>query len=201
MISRRKGQQHHILSLFTLLNQLCRYTLRQRIADRETELAICMTMYNEDEHLFSKSMNAVMKNIQHLCTRNASRMWGTDAWKKVVVTIVSDGRKKIDPNVLQHLGVMGVYQDGIAKSEVNGKQVTAHIYEFTTQLAVYKNGQVKGPEQGTVPVQIIFCLKEQNKKKLNSHRWFMSAFCPIINPNVIILLDVGTKVSVILHTM
>jgi cellulose synthase/poly-beta-1,6-N-acetylglucosamine synthase-like glycosyltransferase len=43
-----------------------------------------------------------------------------------------------------------------------------------------------------VPVQIIFCLKEENQKKINSHRWFFNAFGPILEPNVCILLDVGT---------
>lgn len=32
-------------------------------------------------------------------------------------------------------------------------------------------------------MQVIFCLKEQNKKKLNSHRWFFNAFGPLIQPN------------------
>jgi hypothetical protein len=36
---------------------------------------------------------------------------------------------------------------------------------------------------GPCPVQIIFCLKEQNKKKLNSHRWFFNAFGPLVKPN------------------
>lgn len=43
------------------------------------------------------------------------------------------------------------------------------------------------------PVQIMFCLKEQNAKKLNSHRWFFNAFGPVINPRVCVLLDVGTR--------
>jgi len=43
-----------------------------------------------------------------------------------------------------------------------------------------------------VPVQIIFCLKEKNQKKINSHRWFFNAFGPILQPNVCVLLDVGT---------
>ncbi|KAJ3201990.1 Chitin synthase, class 2, partial [Entophlyctis luteolus] len=44
-----------------------------------------------------------------------------------------------------------------------------------------------------VPVQIIFCLKEKNAKKINSHRWFFNAFGPLLNPNVCVLIDVGTK--------
>ena len=43
-----------------------------------------------------------------------------------------------------------------------------------------------------MPVQVIFCLKEKNQKKINSHRWFFNAFGPILQPNVCILLDVGT---------
>jgi chitin synthase len=74
-------------------------------------------------------------------------------------------------------------------------------------VIVTETGEVS---QGTCPVQILFCLKEQNKKKLNSHRWFFNAFGPLLNPNgmstwilflaftyldaqVCILLDVGTK--------
>ena len=30
--------------------------------------------------------------------------------------------------------------------------------------------KIEGPEKGIVPVQIIFCLKEKNQKKINSHR-------------------------------
>ena len=49
-----------------------------------------------------------------------------------------------------------------------------------------------GAEQGIMPCQIIFCLKEKNQKKINSHRWFFQAFGPILRPNICILLDAGT---------
>ena len=52
--------------------------------------------------------------------------------------------------------------------------------------------KLEGSERGIVPVQIIFCLKEKNQKKINSHRWFFNAFGPILQPNVCVLLDVGT---------
>lgn len=74
-------------------------------------------------------MNGVMKNISHLCSRERSKTWGAQGWKKVVVCIVSDGRTKIHPRTLSVLAAMGVYQDGLAKNIVEGKPVTAHIYE------------------------------------------------------------------------
>ncbi|RUS16057.1 chitin synthase-domain-containing protein [Endogone sp. FLAS-F59071] len=138
-------------------------------------------------------MDGVMKNIAHLCSRNRSRTWGPEGWKKVVVCIVADGRKKCDSRVLNVLASMGVYQDGIAKNLVNGKEVTAHIYEYTTQLSVDPDMKFQGADKGIVPTQILFCLKEKNQKKINSHRWFFNAFGPILEPNVCVLLDVGTR--------
>ncbi|KAF7351028.1 Chitin synthase [Mycena sanguinolenta] len=155
------------------------FTLRQVHYDppRRTELFIVMTMYNEDEELFCRTMHGVIKNVAHLCKRDRSKTWGKEGWKKVVVVIAA----------------MGCYQEGIAKNKVNDQPVTAHIYEYTTQISVTPNLQIHGPEKGTVPVQIIFCLKEKNQKKINSHRWFFNAFGPLLQPNVCVLLDVGTQ--------
>lgn len=171
------------------------YKLRQNIGNtaRETELFICVTMYNENEIDFTRTMHAVMKNISHFCSRSKSRTWGEQGWQKIVVCIVSDGRQKVHPRTLDALAAMGVYQDGIAKNLVNNKEVQAHVYEYTTQVSLDSDLKFKGAEKGIVPVQMIFCLKEKNAKKLNSHRWFFNAFGRALTPNICILLDVGTK--------
>jgi len=171
------------------------YKLRQNIGRtaRETELFICVTMYNEDEYGFTRTMYAVMKNISHFCARNKSRTWGEHGWQKIVVCVVSDGREKIHPRTLDALAAMGVYQHGIAKNYVNQKAVQAHVYEYTTQVSLDSDLKFKGAEKGIVPCQMILCLKEKNQKKLNSHRWFFNAFGKALNPNVCILLDVGTR--------
>ena len=171
------------------------YKLRQNIGrtTRETELFICVTMYNEDEIGFTRTMHAIMKNISHFCGRNKSRTWGEMGWQKIVVCVVSDGREKVHPRTLDALAAMGVYQHGIAKNFVNSKAVQAHVYEYTTQVSLDSDLKFKGAEKGIVPCQIIFCLKERNQRKLNSHRWFFNAFGKALNPNVCILLDVGTR--------
>ena len=171
------------------------YKLRQNIGStvRDTELFICITMYNENEIDFTRTMHGVMRNISHFCSRTKSRTWGKDGWQKIVVCIVSDGRRKVHPRTLDALAAMGVYQDGIAKNLVNQKEVTAHVYEYTTQVSLDADLKFKGAEKGIVPCQLIFCLKEKNQKKLNSHRWFFNAFGKALSPNICILLDVGTK--------
>jgi chitin synthase len=172
------------------------YNLRQQELVRRTEIFIVVTMYNEDDHLFCKSMQALMKNVAYLCSRNKSKTWGDEGWKKVLVCIVSDGRSKVNTRVLDVLGIMGVFQTGIMKDHVNGAAVTAHLFEYTTQVCVTPDLKVHGYEKGYVPIQILFCLKEKNAKKINSHRWFFNAFGPLIRPNVCVLIDVGTKPTV-----
>ena len=173
-----------------------RFTLRQRLfaKPRHTELFIVVTMYNEDEVLFARTMSGVLKNIDFMCSRKDSKTWGKEAWKKIVVCVVSDGRGKINPRTRAVLAGMGVYQDGIAKQQVNGKDVTAHIYEYTTQVGIdLKRDVVSLRPRGSVPVQMIFCLKEKNQKKINSHRWFFQAFGRVLDPNICVLIDAGTR--------
>ena len=172
-----------------------RFTLRQRLfaKPRHTELFIAVTMYNEDDFLFARTMIGVFKNIEHMCSRTSSKTWGKDAWKKIVVCVISDGRAKINPRTRAVLAGLGVYQDGIAKQQVNGKDVTAHIYEYTTQMTLELKGGQVSLKRGSVPIQMMFCLKEKNQKKINSHRWFFQAFGPVLEPNICVLLDAGTR--------
>ncbi|CAH1763504.1 10458_t:CDS:2 [Entrophospora sp. SA101] len=173
------------------------YTLRQQLYDppRQTELFIVLTMYNEDEVLFARTFQGVEKNINHLCSRVRSRTWGKDGWKKVVVCVVSDGRTKINKRTLSYLAALGVYQEGVAKTEINGKPVSAHLYEYTTQVSIGADMKFKKRDENSVPIQVLFCLKEKNAKKINSHRWFFNAFGKILDPQVCVLIDVGTKPS------
>ncbi|KAJ2719632.1 hypothetical protein GGI07_005098 [Coemansia sp. Benny D115] len=170
-----------------------RYGLRPTAMGRQTELFIVLTMYNEDDVLFNRTFSAVMKNIAHLCSRTNSKTWGPNAWEKVVVCIVADGRTKIHPRVLSVLGLLGVYQPHVMKNLVRNKPVTAHLFEYTTQIAYTADMKCNGPKQGMPPVQVLFCLKEKNAKKINSHRWFFNAFSNVLKPKVCVLIDVGTK--------
>ncbi|KAH8982703.1 chitin synthase-domain-containing protein [Lactarius akahatsu] len=112
----------------------------------------------------------------------------------VVVCIVADGRRKVHPRVLDCLTLLGVYQPGgHMRNSINHKPVTAHLFEYTTSFAIDPNLHFKYPDKGIVPAQIIFCMKEKNQKKINSHRWFFNALGPLLQPNICVLLDVGTR--------
>lgn len=56
-----------------------------------------------------------------------------------------------------------------------------------------KNELVVTTPGAPVPVQMLFCLKEKNQKKINSHRWAIQAFGSVLQPNICVLLDAGTR--------
>lgn len=181
---------------FTLKNG---YNLRPAMYNRHTELLIAITYYNEDKQLTARTLHGVMQNIRDIVNLKRSEFWnkGGPAWQKIVVCLVFDGIDPCDKDTLDVLATIGIYQDGVMKKDVDGKETVAHVFEYTTQLSVTANQQLIRPSddgpQTLPPVQMMFCLKQKNTKKINSHRWLFNAFGRILNPEVCILLDAGTK--------
>ncbi|KAE8354707.1 chitin synthase-domain-containing protein [Aspergillus coremiiformis] len=181
---------------FTLHNG---YNLRPAMYNRHTELLIAITYYNEDKTLTSRTLHGVMQNIRDIVNLKKSEFWnkGGPAWQKIVVALVFDGIDPCDKDTLDVLATIGIYQDGVMKRDVDGKETVAHVFEYTTQLSVTPNQQLIRPTDDgpstLPPVQMMFCLKQKNSKKINSHRWLFNAFGRILNPEVCILLDAGTK--------
>lgn len=169
------------------------YSLRFAEMNRECQIVVCITMYNEDKFSIARTIHSIMRNVAHLCNRKKSHVWGLNGWKKVSVILVSDGRAKVNQGSLDYLAAIGVYQEDMAKASVNGDPVKAHIFELTTQVSI--NEKLDYVSENIVPVQFVFCLKEENKKKINSHRWLFNAFCPVLQPNVVVLVDVGTRLN------
>jgi chitin synthase len=169
------------------------YNMRQNTLNRPTELFIVITMYNESEVLLARTLHASIENIRQLCRSTLPRSWGPNGWMNAVICIIADGASKINQRALKLLNVMGIYPDGFELSLVyDEKPVVGHLFQFTTQVSVDEHFRRYTYSDGIIPTQICFFLKEKNAKKINSHRWFFNAFGKKLNPNVCILLDVGT---------
>ncbi|ORY35547.1 chitin synthase-domain-containing protein [Naematelia encephala] len=144
-----------------------------------------------------------MLNIRDICNTKASKFWrrtaeeGRPGWHRIVVTMVVDGLSAMDTSVLDVMATIGVYQDGVLRKAVDGKPTVAHIFEYTTQLSIDSSPQLVQPHPGDpnnlVPVQMIVVLKQENSKKINSHRWLFNAVGKQLNPEICVLLDAGTK--------
>jgi chitin synthase len=80
------------------------YQLRAAQLKRPIEVLIAITSYNEEASEFERTLLGVNRNIQHLTKTEAA-----DAWQKVAVVIIADGRSKVHPNTLRLLRVQGGY--------------------------------------------------------------------------------------------
>ena len=166
---------------------------------RNTELLIAVTYYNEDKVLTARTLHGIMQNIKDICNDKKSNFWNKNspAWQNIVVCLIFDGIDPCDKGTLDLLATIGIYQDQIMKGKINGQKPTAHIFEYTTQVSVNDKMQLIKPlpndEDALPPVQFIFCLKQENEKKINSHRWLFNAFGKILKPEVCVLVDAGTK--------
>ncbi|KAG6919403.1 Chitin synthase, class 1 [Tephrocybe rancida] len=179
------------------------WSLRTKKYNRETELLIAVTSYNEDKTLYARTLHGVMLNIRDICKTKQSKYWrrsaeeGAPSWQKITVALIVDGLEAMDKSVLDLFATVGVYQDGVMKKQIDGKDTVAHIFEYTTQLSVDAAPQLVLPQANDplnlVPVQIILVLKAKNQKKINSHRWLFNAIGKMLNPEICVLIDAGTK--------
>lgn len=111
------------------------YSLRTKMYNRQTELLIAVTSYNEDKTLYARTLHGVMLNIRDICKTKASKYWrrsaeeGVPGWQKICVALIVDGLDAMDKSVLDLLATVGVYQDGVMKKQIDGKDTVAHIFE------------------------------------------------------------------------
>lgn len=179
------------------------YSLRTKLYNRQTELLIAVTSYNEDKTLYARTLHGVMLNIRDICKTKQSKYWrrsaeeGVPGWQKITVALVVDGLEPMDKTVLDILATVGIYQDGIMKKQIDGKDTVAHIFEYTTQLSVDATPALVLPHgddpNNLVPVQFILVIKAKNQKKINSHRWLFNAIGRMLEPEICVLIDAGTK--------
>ncbi|GAA97898.1 glycosyltransferase family 2 protein [Mixia osmundae IAM 14324] len=184
------------------------WILRPVQMNRQTDLLIAITYYNEDKILLARTLHSVMLNVRDMVKAKWSEFRqaaagdngtasGDLSWKRIVVSLIFDGVGPADKSALDVLATMGIYQDGIIQGSVDGQDTVAHIFEFTSALSMSPKLKLVTPTPNDpasmVPVQFIFCLKAKNEKKINSHRWLFNGLARQLSPEVVVLIDAGTK--------
>lgn len=120
------------------------WSLRTKMYNRETELLIAITSYNEDKTLYARTLHGVMLNIRDICKTKQSKYWrrsaeeGVPGWQRITVALIVDGLEAMDKTVLDLLATVGVYQDGVMKKQVDGKDTVAHIFEVSSLFGLYE---------------------------------------------------------------
>lgn len=63
-----------------------------------------------------------------------------------------------------------------------------HCFQVTTWDFGIDSDVLKGRR-----INFMFCIKQRNDGKINSHRWFFQAICKYVKPQYTLMLDIGTR--------
>ena len=154
------------------------------------EFLMVVTMYNEDRKNFTDTMHGIMENLKHF------QEDGLDP-NLVGCIIIVDGIRPFsqtfhkpdqNPYFSNFFNEDQIRERFNIKDTINGiplleNQEIAHCFSCRTNFAF----------EGYPELQLVFCVKQKNKRKLNTHLWFFGGFCKLIDPKFVMLIDVGTK--------
>mmetsp|Transcript_16094 Transcript_16094/g.27181 ORF Transcript_16094/g.27181 Transcript_16094/m.27181 type:complete len:451 (-) Transcript_16094:1582-2934(-) len=172
------------------------------------KLAVCITMYNENEAELKTTMRGVLQNYKAMNYDPTVRL----KQQELVVVVVCDGFDRVpesfqnfakdkgffDVEVLKNQGFLGEQADGSWKMKEMGELMdeTAeevpknclHMFQTTTADFGLDEGEL-----ADCRVNFVFALKQRNDGKINSHSWFFRGICEYLQAELTLMLDIGTR--------
>ncbi|KAL4997879.1 chitin synthase-domain-containing protein [Aspergillus recurvatus] len=175
-----------------------RFTLRQSlyINPRRTELLITVPLCDESGTDLGRTLTSIFANIQYISSQKGVKTWKRQGWKRCVVCILADGRGRLSDEAKAALILLGLWQPALAVRDVQGKDVLAHLFEYTTRVRL-RGGTIHPlPECLQTPVQMILCLNERHQGPENCGRWLSEAIMPELDPRMCVFVPAGVMPSV-----
>ena len=168
--------------------------------EQKCKFLICVTMYNEGYQDLENTLTGIIDNIDTFRREKVD----TDS---IACVVIVDGFNafcetyNLTPSYFSHFFNFKQVQlnlktlDTFNPDKIRAKDLmTCRIRknEDYDEFAHCFMHELKLNETEK-KLKLIFCVKEDNKRKLNTHLWFFGGFCEMINPKFVMLLDVGTK--------
>ena len=171
----------------------------------QCDFLIVVAMYNEGPEEFMNTLTGVCDNLQNFSNH-----------ERIACIVIVDG---IGPFLDAYFEKTKTEKASKNKAPINDKALTRFFSQFFSIELVrrkfnpanrdIKNCRFKGQKESDEfahcfihkvklkpedkPLNLVFCVKHFNKRKLNTHLWFFGGFCEMIQPKFVMLLDVGTK--------
>ena len=150
---------------------------------------IVVAMYNESSEHFVNTMTGVNDNLKLFCESKMNV-------EEIVCVVIVDGmRPFLQTYEKEKEFFCQFFDENAIKERFNVSNLMdckiPNQEEYDEFAHLFMQDYVFGANE--VPLQTILCVKQFNKRKLNTHLWFFGGFCEMINPTFVMLLDVGTK--------
>mmetsp|Transcript_29073 Transcript_29073/g.21058 ORF Transcript_29073/g.21058 Transcript_29073/m.21058 type:complete len:253 (+) Transcript_29073:227-985(+) len=180
---------------------------RCRLRKRNPKLALCVTMYNENEDELKTTLSGCLHNYNCLKVDEKHQFTKDD----FLVVVICDGfenipasfkefgkeKKFYDENVLITKGFMEKKDDKWKMKQMKDlmdpsvKKIPSnilHLFQCTTWDFGLQSDVLKGRR-----INFIWAIKQRNDGKINSHKWFFQGVCKYLKPEFCMLLDIGTR--------
>ena len=162
----------------------------------ETELIIAMTMYNESEVDLKRTMKGVCHSLINLQS-------DSDAYPQmmkssvVTVVLIADGEDCVDEGTKSWLKKSSIFDPNhlsYTNAQDEDDEVVMHIFASVHNIRNFlKDDKIPINMEATHTLRFVYLLKKKNAKKLDSHSWILEGLAPILHPNYVVFLDVGTR--------
>jgi chitin synthase len=169
-------------------NQPLRPGVLSKIKDN-CDLLICVSMYNEGPFDVEKTLSGVVKNLEAFKKAKVES-------SRIACIVICDGLK---PFLETYAKNEGFYKEFIDIEIIEGHYNVDSYKDIhlpnsgDTEIAHCFETDRRMGEHDEASLQLIWVVKEHNKRKLNTHLWFFEGFCEYIQPKFVQLLDVGTQ--------
>lgn len=186
----------------------------QDLKDANPKFLMVVTMYNESIEQFNNTFEGIKRNVVKFDEKGVK-------CSELAVVVVVDGIAPFSRSLSDEKNKEGFaeyYDRNLIRKDIcrrlklaeeNKLNKDEKVMKLTEDMIDEINGiklqnpgdeiahcfmrKVRVREDRELYLQVIFCVKHLNLRKLNSHLWFFGGFCKMLNPRFVMLIDVGTK--------
>lgn len=167
-------------------NEVCTSPAAQgRIREISTGAAFCLTIYNEPCSVVRESFDSILRGIVEIVAADAAGQ------SRFAIALIIDGKAAADSALISWLEASELFEP--SKGEfVNGARWFSTSHHLGPHLKFGTRAIAEVSSHSVLWLDVIVCLKEQNRGKLDSHRLFFGILCKELNPSICFQMDAGT---------
>lgn len=155
--------------------------------DRRPTNAFCLTVYNEPESSLRLTLHSVL-----LALRHSYFQLGSSSARSIICILV-DGRSQMHPSLREWLKDLPLTLDTPHRFAGLDIHVTTHHADTLTRII--DPASPKPAAETMLKLDVMLCIKNENKGKLDSHALFFRDICTAVQPKYVYQIDAGTTVA------
>jgi chitin synthase len=156
-------------------------------SDRRVTNAFCVTVYNEPDSSLRSTLRSVL-----LALRHSYFHVGSGAARSLICILV-DGRATMHPSLRGWLKNVQLASD--APRRYAGLDIHIGSHHVDSLTATIDPATPKPAAECMLKVDVMLCVKNDNRGKLESHDLFFREICAAVKPEFCYQIDAGTTVA------